>query len=439
MNLAVSRSLFTFEPLADQREAFYEQRLLLGLAWHCPDLVPSAERDAEGTTRVTWRFLSVPPQPQDLGGCAEPVELFLCRQTPISMEAKCHEVDRMYSESFGCPCCALELSSVCASCAHAVGFHRCQNLDGDHRIRWRRGTLHGGQMDVERALYRLSKKGLALENLRAKAADYVDAGHLSQSQAAALMQHIEAERKVQREFNDAACSAPLTTSDAATTGAMTTTGTVPLTRTQLQAKLTEMEENMQRGSSPGVETDQWRVYRHIVRCLEHGPYLRIMVQASAGTGKSYLLKALCLWCLLHKLPFKAGAPTGIAAANIELPGTDVLATTIHALFGLDDEYKTKHDLAQLHDETVQVLRAMKVLLLDEVSMIDDEFWGGLENILSVLQEARRSTRAAAPDHLGEVSSRCSTILLALTYVLLNTRCLEIGCCQRYWHAELFMA
>ena len=98
---------------------------------------------------------------------------------------------------------------------------------------------------------------------------------------------------------------------------------------------------------------------------------------------------------MHKLPFKAGAPTGIAAANIEVPGTAVVATTIHTLFELDDEYKTKRDLTRLQDEAVQALHSLRVLLLDEVSMIDDEFWSGLENILSVMQAtAQRSTRRA---------------------------------------------
>ena len=38
---------------------------------------------------------------------------------------------------------------------------------------------------------------------------------------------------------------------------------------------------------------------------------------------------------------------GIAAANVEVEGTDVCATTIHSLFDLDGEtYKTKLDFAK---------------------------------------------------------------------------------------------
>ena len=42
---------------------------------------------------------------------------------------------------------------------------------------------------------------------------------------------------------------------------------------------------------------------------------------------------------------KAAAPTGIAASNIEIEGTDVAATTIHSLFEFDAEFKTKLDFA----------------------------------------------------------------------------------------------
>ena len=70
-------------------------------------------------------------------------------------------------------------------------------------------------------------------------------------------------------------------------------------------------------------------------------------KASAGTGKSFLLTSIYLWCLLNKFKCKAAAPTGIAAANVEVAGTDVCATTIHSLFDLDgDTYKTKLDFAK---------------------------------------------------------------------------------------------
>ena len=44
---------------------------------------------------------------------------------------------------------------------------------------------------------------------------------------------------------------------------------------------------------------------------------------------------------VNKKHVKAGAPTGTAAANVEVDGTDVCAQTIHSLFDLDNEYKSQ--------------------------------------------------------------------------------------------------
>ena len=43
----------------------------------------------------------------------------------------------------------------------------------------------------------------------------------------------------------------------------------------------------------GEMMDQWRVYNEIVHALPTERRLRMMVQASAGTGKSFLLTSLC--------------------------------------------------------------------------------------------------------------------------------------------------
>ena len=51
---------------------------------------------------------------------------------------------------------------------------------------------------------------------------------------------------------------------------------------ELAAELKRREDILMTGSS-GV-TDQWRVYTHIINALRLGPPLRLMTQASAGTG-----------------------------------------------------------------------------------------------------------------------------------------------------------
>ena len=60
-----------------------------------------------------------------------------------------------------------------------------------------------------------------------------------------------------------------------------------------------------------------------MNALQLGPPLRLMVQASAGTGKSFLLVTVYLWCIVNGKKAKACAPTGIAASNVEIEGSNV--------------------------------------------------------------------------------------------------------------------
>ena len=53
-----------------------------------------------------------------------------------------------------------------------------------------------------------------------------------------------------------------------------------------------------------------------------------------------------LWCLVHGMSCKAAAPTGIAAANIEIEGTNICAATLHNVFDLDSEYKSSLDFSK---------------------------------------------------------------------------------------------
>ena len=83
-----------------------------------------------------------------------------------------------------------------------------------------------------------------------------------------------------------------------------------------------------------------------------------------------MLTTLYLWCLVHGINTRAAAPTGIAAANVEIEGTEVSATTIHNLFDLDEEYTSKLDFAKVSQSKVAALIQLQVLMLDEVSMLD---------------------------------------------------------------------
>ena len=54
----------------------------------------------------------------------------------------------------------------------------------------------------------------------------------------------------------------------------------------------------------------------------------------------------------------------------------------------DNEFKTKLDFTK-HIQAVVELLSLKVLLLDEVSMIDDACFSGICNVLSIIDHTRR--------------------------------------------------
>ena len=79
-----------------------------------------------------------------------------------------------------------------------------------------------------------------------------------------------------------------------------------LSRDEMQRELEQREHLLQlkpAGRSEvedGGATDQWRVYQEARHQLQSGERpARLLIQASAGTGKSFLLTTLYLWCLLN--------------------------------------------------------------------------------------------------------------------------------------------
>ena len=125
-----------------------------------------------------------------------------------------------------------------------------------------------------------------------------------------------------------------------------------------------------------------------------------MLGMKLSRGKSFLLTSVYLWCIVNGKRAKACAPTGIAAANVEIEGTDVAATTIHALFDLDCELKTKLDFAKLGHPKVQALMELEVLFVDEVSMIDHDCWFVISNLFSIIDHSKRPHERGA-DAFGE--------------------------------------
>jgi len=245
---------------------------------------------------------------------------------------------------------------------------------------WCKGTIFGGTIDYQRILFNLHRKQIPTPALKTKADKFIEEGLLTVNQAKLSIQTIEAERSKQRMANDVGED-----QDTPATSGRLSEQLTPKEMDELLKERVEMMEKCDDGVS-----DQFRVYVYIIGELEKGTkFLRVMVQASAGTGKSFLLTTVYLWCLCHKKVVKACAPTGIAAANIDLSGTDVSACTIHSLFDLDGEMITKLDFAKVGNPKGAALLAMQVLMIVEFSMLDEPAWNTIASLLSILDHSRR--------------------------------------------------
>ena len=123
--------------------------------------------------------------------------------------------------------------------------------------------------------------------IKSKAQEYIDAGLIPDRMAQVMVRTIEAERGGESLANEHLGSDAEGEGDA--------TGDRPLAKLnarQLAELLAKREQQMREGGPEGEMTDQWRVYNEIVHALPTERRLRMMVQASAGTGKSFLLTSL---------------------------------------------------------------------------------------------------------------------------------------------------
>ena len=114
-----------------------------------------------------------------------------------------------------------------------------------------------------------------------------------------------------------------------------------------------------------------------------------------------MLTTVFLWCIVKGKKCKAAAPTGIAAANVEIEGTDVAAQTMHCMFDLDTEFATRLDFSKFDHAKVATLMQLEVLLLDEVSMLDVDCFSSLSEILSIVDHNKRPNAQGA-DTFGNV-------------------------------------
>ena len=106
----------------------------------------------------------------------------------------------------------------------------------------------------------------------------------------------------------------------------------------------------------------------------------IFVTGRAGTGKSTLLSYLVENTQKN---VAVCAPTGVAALNVG-------GVTIHSLFGFPFGILGEHDIARhLNRRTREVLAALAVLVIDEVSMVNADLMDAISKAMGIARGRRK--------------------------------------------------
>jgi len=131
-----------------------------------------------------------------------------------------------------------------------------------------------------------------------------------------------------------------------------------------------------------LEGDQYKAYTSITNSINSSRYagVHFFVTGPGGTGKSFLLKSLESWCQRSRQKPLLLAPTGIAANNIS-------GQTIHsALSAFSDSAVYRSSIFSRDSSRADELRTIKVLIIDEASMVDAQLFGFISTIFSRLHQ-----------------------------------------------------
>ena len=152
-----------------------------------------------------------------------------------------------------------------------------------------------------------------IDVIRSKAQEYVDASLCDHHAAQVMVKTIEGERGGEHIFNE---RHGVTEGEGGAAGEEDDRPIATKLNARQLAELLQHRESLMRGSPDGQLTDQWRVYSEIIQALASADRrLRMMVQASAGAGKSFLLTtiyicgaACTVWLARLQRPRGSSAP-----------------------------------------------------------------------------------------------------------------------------------
>ncbi len=110
----------------------------------------------------------------------------------------------------------------------------------------------------------------------------------------------------------------------------------------------------------------------------------IFITGSAGTGKTYLLRQYIQYLQERRIHPSIVAPTGIAASHLK-------GQTIHSFFalGIRDTIVDNVYIKRLLEKSYLKSRfkKLKVLIIDEISMVSPEIFGSMDRVLRAFKES----------------------------------------------------
>jgi hypothetical protein len=106
-----------------------------------------------------------------------------------------------------------------------------------------------------------------------------------------------------------------------------------------------------------------------------------IISGKAGTGKSFLLRCLMAFLIAHNIPYVVTASTGIAATLIG-------GRTVHSCFRIFSNENTHVSNLSISDRQGAALSHIRVLFIDEITMLSSSIFDILNRKLRMLRGAR---------------------------------------------------
>jgi ATP-dependent exoDNAse (exonuclease V) alpha subunit len=105
----------------------------------------------------------------------------------------------------------------------------------------------------------------------------------------------------------------------------------------------------------------------------------LFITGSGGTGKSYCLRHIVKWARDQRIELGVTASTGTAAYLIR-------GRTLHSFLGIGLAKKSADELAEkCKHYTISKLRNIELLIIDEISMIDEILFDKISKFLSIIR------------------------------------------------------